>query len=163
MARTTNTTASTPESRIADRLAAKRKATVTTPVEPIETEAADIETLQQRFNAAYEALAAKLGVPSLWRTIGAWVLSIAVAAGVGRLIGVVFDALMMAVFAGTGSAFLATIVWVIGLITAFIAGWKIGGVVFDYVAQGQIDLHYEAVKGKVLGFFKSRSFTPAAA
>lgn len=121
-----------------------------------------IESVAARATAAVDELLQALGACSPKRYLVAIVLSLTAACGVGYLIGQVIAWCMGAVLLATGSGFLATLVLVLGVIIAFFAGKKVGGMVMEYIVCRHADAHWAKVKG----FFTSSKapvVAPAAA
>jgi hypothetical protein len=162
---------STPEGRLAARQAkaqpkAAAKPTVEEPVTLQEIHATHTgeteEDLLTRAQAAFDALAAKLGAASPARYLCAAILAIAAALGLGYVIGNLAVYLMVAVALATGSTILVYLIGVITMIVAFVAGYKLSGLVFDYVVTKKVDAHYNKCKSIVTGFF-SRKPAPVVA
>lgn len=106
-------------------------------------------TLRQMFATFGVAL------PSWKRTLIAVVLSIAAGAAIGSVSSVFLDILLVGAMSVTGSMFLATCLYVIGLIISMVIAWRVGKRILGYVLSGNIDRDASIAKDKVMGFFKS--------
>jgi hypothetical protein len=165
---------STPEGRIAARMAAGKGPKAAAPkakpaktvVEPIELQ--QIHSAQEeepdliaRCQKSLDDLVAKLGAASPTRYLCSAVLALAAATGIGYLLSQVLMYLMVAVAIGTGSSFLVYAVAVLGTIIGAVLGYKTAGAVFNYVVTGRIDAHWNATKAAVGSFFSAKPVTAA--
>lgn len=148
------------EAARAEHKARKAKATVVEPTKLDEIHAIheddSVESLADRAQAAFDALAAKLGAATPARYMCSAILALATACGLGWLVGHVLTWLMIAVALATGSLFLVYLVGIIGLIASAYAGYKISGVIFDYVVTKRVDAHWQATKDAVGSFFSRK-------
>lgn len=102
-------------------------------------------------------LFASFGVelPSWKRTLAAIVLAIAAGAGIAMVSNTFLDILLVGAMSVTGSMFLATCLYLIGLVISMVIAWKVGKRIMGYVLSGSIDNDAGIVKDKFMGFFRS--------
>lgn len=121
------------------------------------------ESLVERLQDAYQAWAERIGASSPRRYIAGMVLSLTASIGTGYLASQVVGMLVSATVMATSSAFLATMVLVLGLVLAMYASWRVGGAVFEYVVTKRVDAHINKCKSIVTGFFARGTQLEAAA
>lgn len=135
-------------------------------VEAIEVDAqqthsaeAESEDVGARFTRAFDDYMASLGVSPTRRAIVGFIVGMLVAFGAGYLIGQVVSHLTLAVLLVSGSMFLATLVFVIGIIIAALAGGFLGNTVGAYIANGTAERHVSVAKSWVTGLFGRKPVT----
>lgn len=121
------------------------------------------EAAFENLREAYENFAAACGVVGTKRKVIAWFMALFSAVGLGYLIGQVLEILITSALAATGSMFLAILIYVAGIAIAMYAGAKLGGAVYDYVADGVVDKHWQSLKSGVVSFFRPTLVAPAKA
>lgn len=121
------------------------------------------EAAFENLREAYENFAAACGVVGTKRKVIAWFMALFSAVGLGYLIGQVLEILITSALAATGSMFLAILIYVAGIAIAMYAGAKLGGAVYDYVADGVVDKHWQSLKNGVVSFFRPTLVAPAKA
>lgn len=124
----------------ANKAAAARRAAKAEAVDVEATEIVDDESTMK------ERIAAQLADAGPKRYVVGQIVAFAAGTGCATVVTKVVTALSLGALAVTGSAFLATAIWAIGFIVAFIVGWKVGGFVSDYIITKKVDAHYEYVK-----------------
>lgn len=110
-----------------------------------------------RFQAAGDELLCELKAPSKVRLVAAYVIGLAASFATGFLAASFVEIVMTSVLTLTGSAFLAMMVWVIGLILAVYFGMHAFSAGFGYVLSDTCTRHIEAVKrtpARVASFFR---------
>lgn len=110
-----------------------------------------------KFQAAGDELLAEMKAPSTTRLVAAYVIGIAASIGTGFLAASVVEFTMTAVLTLTGSAFLAMMVWVVGLVLAVYFGMHAFSAGWGYVLSNTCTSHIEAVKrtpARVASFFQ---------
>lgn len=97
----------------------------------------------------------RFGEPTVtWkRELAAWTLGLAASIGVGYVLGFVIEVVMIGVMAVTGSATLAILSWVAGLILAMYAGAQASTLVYTAVRTKGVDRAYENAKTTITGWF----------
>lgn len=144
----------------AEHNARKTKATVVEPTKLDEVHAIheddSIDGLTARMQAAYDALMAKLGAATPARYLCSAIIALAAACGLGWMLGNLLVWLMVAVALFTGSMFLVYLVAIVGCVLSAYAGYKLSGVVFDYVVTKKVDAHWHAAKGAVTSLFSRK-------
>ena len=148
---------------MAARTTARKTATATAVdvdfVESNKTEAspeavrAEQEAAAEGLQAAIDRWADAFKVQGTRRHMLAMVASFVVGLGIGLLAAPVINALAVATLLVSGSAFLATLVYIIGFIITGVAAYFAGGVVGNYVNSGKAEAHYEGAKRWVTGLF----------
>lgn len=108
----------------------------------------------EKLRDAYENFTAACGVVGTKRKVIAWFMALFSAVGLGYLIGKMLEVLITSALAATGSMFLAILIYVAGIALSMYAGAKLGGAVYDYIADGVVDKHWQSLKSSVTGFFK---------
>lgn len=124
------------------------------------------EEAYAKFSEARDDFMRAMGITSGKRALVAWVSGCVIAFCTGAAGGFLLDALVNGVILLSGSAFLALLAYIIGLIAVMYAGIKLGGAAYSYIANERIDAHYNLVKSW-FGFkgtqIKSVFSAPAAA
>lgn len=146
------------EAARAEHKARRAKATVT-PVEPIEPvhtpdEEQDVEGLAARAQAAFDELLTKLGAASPKRYLASFLIGCCVSFGTGYLLGKLVFAMAVGTMLLTTSAFLGWLVMLVGTLVAIWAGYKAGGVAFDYIVTKRVDAHWHKLRDSVGSLFK---------
>ena len=137
---------------------AKTKATVTD-VPFVETPQAQPEAAGPTF---FEALRADLGITSVgWKrcAIGA-VASMLTTGVLGYFAGHLIAYMTLAAAMLSGSMFIAALVYVLGMVAVFYAGYRVGPIVYLAVIDGAVDRAAGSAWSKVSGLFTS---TPTGA
>ena len=120
----------------------------------------DAEQAEMTKAAAFAALMDFMGFgddyqgPSWKRKLAAVLGSAVLAFGAGYIVGELLTYMIVGVYVMTGSALLAYLLMMLGLLLAMYAGMKIGQAVGNYVLSGQIDRDIVRVKDTVRGWFK---------
>ena len=73
--------------------------------------------------------------------------------GLGFLAAPVIEFFTLGALALTGSATICLIVYLLGLVLIFVAGYRLGGIVGTWVITGKADEHFASASNKVRGFF----------
>jgi len=105
-------------------------------------EASPKEKAYADFCEARDNLLKSLGAGSGTRALVAWFSGLIVAFISGAIGGVLLDMLIQGALLLTGSAFLAMLIYVIGLVITIYAGMKLGQAAYRYIADERIDAHY---------------------
>ena len=92
-------------------------------------------------------------MPSGTRILCAWIASAVVSAGVGYLGMALVAYLMAAALTLTGSAFLASTVYVLGMLLVILAGFFAGVGVHLEIISEKIDARYSEAKNYINSFF----------
>jgi len=108
-----------------------------------------------RMAAAMDVLMEGFELPSWKRVAVSFVCAVAAAAGVGVLVGTLGGMLMVGAVAVTGAAWVGWIVWALAIIAGAVLGGKAASWVFYYIAEKRADVHVDAAKTKVGGWFNS--------
>jgi hypothetical protein len=110
-----------------------------------------------RFQAAGDELLCELKAPSKVRLVAAYVIGLAASFATGFLAASFVEIVMTSVLTLIGSAFLAMMVWVIGLILAVYFGMHAFSAGFGYALSDTCTRHIEAMKrtpARVASFFR---------
>ena len=110
-----------------------------------------------KFQAAGDELLCELKAPSKVRLVAAYVIGLAASFGTGFIAASFVEVVMTSVLTLTGSAFLAMMVWVIGLILAVYFGMHAFSAGFGYVLSDTCTRHINVAKrvpGRIAGFFR---------
>lgn len=102
-----------------------------------------------KLNEARDDFMRVMGIASGKRALIAWVSGVVVAFGAGFAGGTLLDMLVIGAMAFTGSAFLALLTYVVGLVLVVYASMKLGSAAYNYVAHEHIDAHYGLVRAWV--------------
>lgn len=134
---------------------AKRKATTTQAPGLDQTHAADVE--DEGFARAYfDKLKADFKMSWTRERVLAMVLGIVTAVTSGLLLSQLVSAITIAVLATSTSAFLATLVAVLGYCIVAYGSGVLGGVVYEYVACGAAREHVTLIGRTVRGWFGAK-------
>lgn len=135
---------------------AKAKSTV--------TDVPYVETVQPMAAEAtfFERLRADLGVnPQVtWqRAAIGWVTSLLVCGVLGYLAGYILAYITIAALLLSGSAFIAMLIYVLGMIAIFYMGYRVGPVVYLAVIDKSVDRAFDTAKSWVSGLFTTPGVT----
>jgi hypothetical protein len=134
---------------------AKRKATATDAPGLDQTHAANVE--DEGFARAYfDKLKADFKLSWTRERVIAMVLGVVTAVTSGLLLSQLVSAITIAVLATSTSAFLATLVAVLGYCIVAYGSGVLGGVVYEYVACGAAREHVGLISKTVRGWFGSK-------
>lgn len=134
---------------------AKRKATSTQAPGLDQTHAANVE--DEGFARAYfDKLKADFKMSWTRERVLAMVLGLVTAVTSGLLLSQLVSAITVAVLVTSTSAFLATLVAVLGYCIVAYGSGVLGGVVYEYVACGAAREHVSLISSTVRGWFGSK-------
>lgn len=141
----------------ANKKAARKETIAATPfVETMNPEAAQPES-DAAFTAYFESLLA--GIPSWKRVLCALALSFTVSAGIGYLGSTLVVSLVIGAVVLGSSAFMANIIYVLGMIVAVYASYRAGSFAYMNVIDKTVDAQFSKAKGWVTGLFSSKVAT----
>lgn len=109
---------------------------------------------QEATMAAAQNLFATFRMPSITRLLCGIVFGLAVATGVGVIMGYAISALMIGAMAMTGSAFLANAIYIVGMIYTAYKGMRVTLKAAGYVVSGNVDKTFGGVTGTIGSWFK---------
>jgi hypothetical protein len=111
-----------------------------------------------RMMKAIDDFAEASGAPSRNRLILGWFVSTFGAMLIGYGLGTLLSYAIIGALVLTGSAFLATMIYVLGMVAAIYASWNAGQWISNYIVTKEIDADYARVKlaaAGPIGFVKS--------
>lgn len=117
----------------------------------------DEATLLERLQQNYDALLNKLGVASPRRYLCGLALGFVVTVGASYFMAGIISWLAMAALVASGSAFLGTVITVLGYIAAFFISYKAGSTMFDYVVTKRVDAHWNKLKSSVSSLWSAKA------
>ncbi len=142
----------------ANKKAARKETIIDTPfIETATPEAASPEAEDKAFTAYFESLLA--GMPSWKRVLCALAMSLTVASGIGYLGGMLVAYLVVGALVLGSSAFVASIIYVLGMIVAVYASYRAGSFAYMNVIDKTVDAQFSKAKGWVTGLFSSKVAT----
>ena len=142
----------------ANKKAARKETIIDTPfIETVTPEAASPEAEDKAFTAYFESLLA--GIPSWKRVLCALALSFTVSAGIGYLGSTLVVSLVIGAVVLGSSAFMANIIYVLGMIVAVYASYRAGSFAYMNVIDKTVDAQFSKAKGWVTGLFSSKVAT----
>lgn len=104
-----------------------------------------------RFLQAQEDMLREWGAPSAKRAMVAFATSLVLACGIGFIAGMIIEMLVMVTLTLTGSAFLAFLIWAIGVAMMVVGGSIAATNTYAYIVSRKVDTHIEMAKGWVKG------------
>jgi hypothetical protein len=126
----------------------------------------DVDPVELKRNKFYQAQSEyldALGIPTERRAMVAFSIGLATSMAVGATIGKITTMAMVGAVMLTGSAFLAMMIWIVGVVLAIYCGVKSFSMAFDYIAKGEIDRDVIRAKewsenkvAQVRGWFKKQ-------
>ena len=110
-----------------------------------------------KFQAAGDELLCELKAPSKVRLVAAYVIGLAASIGTGFIAASLVEVVMTSVLTLTGSAFLAMMIWVVGLVLAVYFGMHAFSAGFGYVLSDTCTRHINVAKrvpSRIASFFR---------
>jgi hypothetical protein len=109
-----------------------------------------VETMEQQAPTFFERTCADLGLdPALgWkRVLVSTVISMLASAGAGYILGTLTGYMALGALMLSGSAFIALMVYVLGIVVSFYAGYRIGPLVYLACVDKRVDSAFATARG----------------